>query len=229
MRPTIGWTIGCVHAVRAACGTVPGGPPLPTFHLDDDWSFAPIRRTTLKTEISPEAKQAMQHGCFEVIPSVLHQILEFSDVEPTIDVFASKRNAKFPRYFSSVDDAFKQSWQHDVLWICPPFQQLDAVVTKIFADAARGIILIPIWKQHAWFSSLGRIATKWWNLPDTRPILQTPQGTPIPSRGDMPLRAVVFDAMVGKQSQHEYASWMDGIFGPNSPDAYPPPASPTSG
>ena len=35
-----------------------------------------------------------------------------------------------------------------VLWLCPGFSKLDAIVEKIFIDNAEGIILIPVWKHQ---------------------------------------------------------------------------------
>ena len=80
------------------------------------------------------------------------------------------------------------------MWICPPFSQLDAVVEKIMADKAEGILLIPVWKNKHWFTELHRVTVMWWDLQQNAAVLQTPSGKPIPSRRDMSLRAVVFNA-----------------------------------
>ena len=78
-----------------------------------------------------------------------------ANLEPSIDVFASKRNAVLNRFFASYEDAFQQDWGHDLLWLCPPFSKLVGVIVKIFADKAEGIILIPVWKYQQWSEKLG--------------------------------------------------------------------------
>ena len=123
------------------------------------------------------------------------RILSFSNLEPTLDVFASKNNAKAPRFLTSKENAFTHSWSSEILWIFAPFDRLEAVVQKIVDDQAMGIILIPIWKRRQWFHALGRIAVTWWNLPLDESALLTGRGTSIPPRSDMPLRAVVFNAL----------------------------------
>ena len=162
--------------------------------LDDSWTSSPICRVDFDTTLSPEAKQALRHGSYEVIPSVFKWILSVTDTTPTLDVFASGKNAKLPTFFTSKDDAFRQDWSHDYLWICPQFSRLDAIIDKIVLDRAEGLILIPLWKSRAWFHALSHIAVKWWDLSQSEPSLQTPSGQPIPPKRDMQLRLVAFNA-----------------------------------
>ena len=49
--------------------------------------------------------------------------------------------------------------------VMPPFEQLEAVVEKIFNDQATGILIIPVWKRKAWFHALGTIALTWFDFP----------------------------------------------------------------
>ena len=163
-------------------------------HSNDDWQYVAFNRTEVVSPLSIEAKQALRQGSFEVIPSMFKRILEHVPVHPHVDVFASKANAKLPTYWTIHRDAFKQDWSNETLWICPPFSQLDAVVEKIMADKAEGILLIPVWKNKQWSTELHRVAVMWWDLPQNAAALQTPSGKPIPSRRDMSLRAVAFNA-----------------------------------
>ena len=98
------------------------------------------------------------------------------------------------------------AWKHDVLWLCPPFQHLEAVVEKIHHEQAEGIILIPLWKRKCWFHALGTIAVKWWDLPMEDSVFQTPQGTPIPPKRGLQIRVVIFNA-AGTLPRHSQGPW----------------------
>jgi len=162
--------------------------------IEDEWQQVAIQRCQADMPLTTEAKQAIRHGCFEVIPSMFKRILQHVQVVPQVDVFATEQNTKLPRFWTQHQDAFKQNWSRDTLWICPPFSQLDAVLEKIFHDEAEGILLIPIWKHQPWFHKLERISVTWWDIPQNQPVLRTPSGKLIPIRRDMLLRAVVFNS-----------------------------------
>ena len=99
---------------------------------------------------------------------------------PTLDVFASSRNAVTEKFFTSRENAFSQPRTDNVLWICPPFHQLDVIIDKIIEDHAMGIIVIPTWKSQAWFHRLEDISVNSWTLPKDETVLRLPDGTPIP-------------------------------------------------
>ncbi len=44
-----------------------------------------------------------------------HILSEFG-VKPTVDAFASRANARFPRFWTKEEDAFTQLWGGEVLW-----------------------------------------------------------------------------------------------------------------
>ena len=50
----------------------------------------------------------------------------------------------FKTYWSKHSDAFNKTWRHDVLWINPPHNLLEKIVTKIMIHQAQGIIIIPV-------------------------------------------------------------------------------------
>ena len=77
-------------------------------HFNDDWQYVAINRTEVVSPLSIEAKQALRQGSFEVIPSMFKRILEHVPVDPHVDAFASKANAKLPTYWTIHQDAFKQ-------------------------------------------------------------------------------------------------------------------------
>lgn len=48
----------------------------------------------------------------------------------TIDVAASKENAKLPRYYTLEDDGLSQSWRGERVWCNPPYSDLGSWVRK---------------------------------------------------------------------------------------------------
>jgi hypothetical protein len=79
---------------------------------------------------------------------------------PEIDLFASHRTAKcknfyswFPDPESSGVDAFSFKW-NSYFYAFPPFNLIPRVLKKVAEDYARGIIVVPDWKNQAWFPCL---------------------------------------------------------------------------
>ena len=169
----------------------------------------PIARFDSSPALTPEAKQALRQGSFEVIPDMFKRILKHVAVQPEVDLFASKKNAKLPAFFTLHQDAFLQDWSQNVLYICPPFSQLDHIVEKILNDQAEGILLIPVWKHQPWFHRLASIVLAWWNIPPEVSVLQTPSGAVIPPQRDLVLRVVHFNATDPELPEVIPVGWMD--------------------
>lgn len=83
-----------------------------------------------------------------------HSIYRF-----TIDVAASKENAKLPRYYDEEADGLSQSWYEESVWCNPPYSDIGAWVEKSWREMAKGcrrvVMLIPAnrteqdwWHEH---------------------------------------------------------------------------------
>lgn len=75
----------------------------------------------------------------------------------TLDACAHDRNACLPRYFSPEDDALKQSWAGERVWMNPPFgSEIHRFVHKAhdeaYSDAELVVCLLP-----------ARTDTRWWH------------------------------------------------------------------
>lgn len=77
----------------------------------------------------------------------------------TIDAAAAPHNAMLPRYWTRTDDALKQSWRDERVWVNPPYSLLDPWVEKAWAEYREGcpliVMLIPatrteqkFWQRH---------------------------------------------------------------------------------
>ena len=76
----------------------------------------------------------------------------------TVDLFASRRNAQLPRYFSrwqdpdaATTDAFKQPWTQEVnAYAHPPIVLIPRVLDKLVQDKAEITLVAPVWASQAW-------------------------------------------------------------------------------
>lgn len=86
---------------------------------------------------------------------------------PTIDLFASKCNAKCKRYISWFNDpdsiaidAFTVSWSDEFIYAFPPFSMILRTLRKIQDDKAKGIIIVPFWPTQPWFPLFKKLLIK---------------------------------------------------------------------
>lgn len=80
---------------------------------------------------------------------------------PEIDLFASRDNAKCPKFVSWKQDpdaicvdAFTLSWQSFNFYAFPPFCLILRCLRKIVDDNANGILVYPHWPSQPWFPLL---------------------------------------------------------------------------
>jgi len=81
---------------------------------------------------------------------------------PTVDMFASHRNARLPRYVSwrpevqaLWTDAFSQSWIGELPYIFPPPGLLLRILRKIYVEQLpKAMIIAPFWPNQTYFPRL---------------------------------------------------------------------------
>ncbi|KAG6456482.1 hypothetical protein O3G_MSEX009753 [Manduca sexta] len=80
---------------------------------------------------------------------------------PKIDLFASRENAKCPKFVSWKQDpdavavdAFTLNWNLDYFYAFPPFSLILRCLRKIIDDEANGILVYPYWPSQPWFPLL---------------------------------------------------------------------------
>ena len=100
---------------------------------------------------------------YAVLPSPKRETLTWAGVsereqQSMVDAFAQKCNARFPREWTQYQNAFSKDWGRDYLWINAPFSRMQDLVLKTIMDQVQGIMIVPVWKAHDWFSELGEIA-----------------------------------------------------------------------
>lgn len=74
----------------------------------------------------------------------------------TLDAAASAENAKCERYFTIADNAVRQSWAKESVWMNPPYSQLPPWIDKAIASAHEGatvVALLPVTSGSRWFDT----------------------------------------------------------------------------
>lgn len=65
----------------------------------------------------------------------------------TLDVAATKENAKCKRFFTKTDDGLQQDWRQEICWCNPPYgREIGKWIEKAFQEAQKGatvVCLIP--------------------------------------------------------------------------------------
>ena len=82
----------------------------------------------------------------------------------TTDLFASRVNCKVNRYYSyNLEpealgiDAFSYCWSNEILYAFPPFAIISKVLSKIEAEIATGVLIVPLFTTQSWFTRLLRL------------------------------------------------------------------------
>ena len=102
---------------------------------------------------------------------------------PTLDWWASKKLAKLPRYCTrgggdgSVGDARVVSISTEFVWAMPPITMIEYSLKRMWAEKARGILVVPLWRSQAYWSWRMRVRAEWvfpWSA--TNPVMKTSDG-----------------------------------------------------
>jgi len=98
---------------------------------------------------------------WSVTDRVFNQICKCYPGKPSIDMFASRVNAKLPMYvswkpdpFAVSIDAFTVNWAAHDFYAFPPFVLVGRCLQKIRIDGATGILIAPMWPTQTFFVSL---------------------------------------------------------------------------
>ncbi|KAJ8910797.1 hypothetical protein NQ315_004522 [Exocentrus adspersus] len=121
------------------------------------WLYASYIPSKDNWEADQESRILPMDTEWSLAPSAFQTIIQNSGV-PTMDLFASKDNKKFPKYYAwfrdlgaSAVDAFTVFWGNDIFYAFPQFALILRTLQKITNDQAAGIVLVPYWKTQVWY------------------------------------------------------------------------------
>ena len=99
--------------------------------------------------------------------------------QPSIDLFASRLNARLERYISWIPDpycenvdSFSISWTNEEPYLFPPISLISRCLAKIIADKTeRAILIFPLWLAQCWMGTLlQHLISPIYVLPENPPL-----------------------------------------------------------
>ena len=103
----------------------------------------------------------IHHTEWKLDPLILRKALNELEFAPEIDLFTSRINDQFATYCSCRPDpggifvdAFSISWADFRFYCSPPFSCILRELQKAKQDKATGVIVVPQWPTHTWYSVL---------------------------------------------------------------------------
>lgn len=134
------------------------------------WEWGIFRSVWISAEHLPGANNCLADKYSRIFDDNTEWTISFSlykDItvqlafDPTIDLFASRLNAKCSRYVSwkpdpgaEFIDAFSSSWSSFKFYAFPPFSLVNRCLQKVALERSEGIILVPLWPTQVWFPCL---------------------------------------------------------------------------
>ena len=130
------------------------------------WLHASFLRVSLNQEADFGSRVLSDCGEWTVPMKIVEKITQ-KLVLPTIDLFASRLNARLNRYiswfpdpFSENVDAFSVSWSNEIPYLFPPFSLLHRCLSKLTIDSTQTALLIfPLWVNQPWLVTLLNMLT----------------------------------------------------------------------
>ena len=110
----------------------------------------------------------------------------------TTDVFGFGKLARFHHPFEGSSKAFYSDLGVKPVWLHPTINEWDGCITKVFADGAKGIAVVPVSKKDPWFGAMGECVIDWVDIPVGFLLFVKKKGTIVTT--DWPYRICLFDA-----------------------------------
>ena len=114
-----------------------------------------------------ESRRNQRESEWMLNPTILKDAIRKLDLQPEIDLFASRINAQFPKYASFrpdphafAIDAFTLQWTDLKLYAFPPFSVIASVLSKIQREKAVGICVLPNWPTQSWYAKAYNMMTQ---------------------------------------------------------------------
>jgi hypothetical protein len=131
----------------------------------DIWLSAEHIAGILNIEADYESRHVDNRLEWAIYPDVFHQLCEKFGT-PTIDLFASRINAKLPKFVSwrpepgAVNiNAFSMSWADSYVYLFPPFSLLTKCLQKLMFEGTDALLIAPLWPTQPWFAQILRLLT----------------------------------------------------------------------
>ena len=127
----------------------------------ENWLTASHIPGRVNTEADKESRKNLNRTEWKLNPLIFNSVMEHFDLEPEIDLFASRINFQIKKFVSYHHDpdswavnAFTLDWGSMKFYAFPPFSCVNKMLNKIVTDKAEGIVIVPNWPSQCWYSML---------------------------------------------------------------------------
>lgn len=165
--------------------------------------FASYIRSKLNVEADSESRKINVDTEWELCSREFQKIVRVFG-ESTVDLFASRINAKCCLYvswkrdpFAYNIDAFTLNWSQFYFYAFPPFALIPKTLNKIISDQATGIVVVPQWPSQPWYPLFKSLCVK--NIvtfPPSKYLLSSPFRPTHPLHSHLSLAASVLSGKV---------------------------------
>ena len=116
------------------------------------------------TKADTESREFNDKTEWKLQEEVFAQICDYFQIQPSVDLFASRLNYQLPRFVSwnpepeaIATDAFSLIWSHETYYAFPPFSLIGHVLNKVVTDGSVMLIVVPHWPTQHWWALLQRL------------------------------------------------------------------------
>ena len=118
------------------------------------------------TTADAESRKINLDAEWQLNMQMLQQVLLQLQVQPSVDLFASRFHRQMSRYVSYrpdpltiAVDAFPMAWKETELYAFPPFSVIPWVLQKIWQERGSRLLVVPQWPSQMWWPVLLKVLT----------------------------------------------------------------------
>ncbi|KAA6378723.1 MAG: putative Transposon Ty3-I Gag-Pol polyprotein [Streblomastix strix] len=136
-----------------------------TWAEDHNIQLQPVHIPGILNRTADALSRLSRSGDYFILPSRAQRIMKSLGVQPTLDVFATRKSKILKRYCSpKIDskalarDGLQVSWKNETPWLHPPIPLIGQCLQKILQQQVQqAIIITPDWKAQFWRPLLDKL------------------------------------------------------------------------
>jgi hypothetical protein len=132
----------------------------------------------VRNGIADSLSRLSRSGDYKLKMEVFHTMCQDLQVNPTIDLFATQRNATLPQFLSPLwrdqgkaRDALSVPWGMGLPYLHPPIPLIPRCLRKVLHENVPALLVLPDWKGQSWSTLLSRMTHKFVFLGKSEDVL----------------------------------------------------------
>ncbi|KAA6353832.1 MAG: hypothetical protein EZS28_050640, partial [Streblomastix strix] len=146
---------------------------------ENGWTLTISHIAGKQNKEADELSRTSMAGNYQIRKEMLEEVLKDWQEEITVNLFATRNNAKYNRYYTlGIDkkakgwDSVRVSWWEEFALIHPPIPIISRVIRKIIEEKAQGIMIVPNWPGQIWWTELKEITVREKELGESEKVLE---------------------------------------------------------